>query len=110
MFNLLGIVKVSISIRDMRNKLLTKKHLMIMSKILSELKIKFVLWLFKINKTPVNISINEYFKGTLKLQVLHLFLKKSCEIIGIFSSQFNDFLQLSQKLLGEIIDWYLGIL
>ena len=70
MFNLLGIVKVSISIRDMRNKLLTKKHFMIMSKILSELKIKFVLWLLKINKTPDNISINEYLKGTLKLQVL----------------------------------------
>ena len=54
--------------------------------------------------------MNEYFKGTLKLQLLHLFLKKSCETIGIFSSQFNDFLQLSQKLLGEIIDWFLGIL
>ena len=110
MFNLLGIVRVSISIRDMRNKLLTKKHLMIMSKILSELKIKFVLWLIKINKTPDNISINEYLKGTLKLQVLHLFLKKSCEIIGIFSSQFNDVLQLSQKLFGDKIDWFLGIL
>ncbi len=83
----MGIVKVSISIREIRNKLLTKKHLIKISKNLSELKIKFVLWLFRMNKKPENTSIKEYLNGTLKLQYLHVLFKKNCEKIGIFWSQ-----------------------
>ena len=59
-------------------------------------------------KTPVKSSINGYLKEILVLQVIHFRPCINQLIKGIFSRQDNCVLHLGQKLLGVIIDKFLG--